>query len=97
MKQLTPILLSVLIAVCLGVNGWWAVQWGETNRAVMANQLAIARMGRVVEIAMSNQLAIAKIESTRFTEADGARSLLEVWAAIASLKQQVADLQMRRP
>ncbi len=76
MQSLTPVLLSLLTVSFLSVNGWWAVQWGEINKAVVANQLAIAR-----------------IESTRFTEADGARSLLEVWAAIASLKQQVADLQ----
>jgi len=77
MKELvTPALLSVLLVAFLGVNGWWAVQWAETNRAVMANRIAIA-----------------KIESTRFTEADGARSLLEVWSEIASQKEQIAALQ----
>jgi len=75
-NQLTPILLSLLIAVSLGINGWWAVQWGEISQGVT-----------------ENRIAIAKIESTRFTEADGAQSLLSVWVAIADLQRQVAVLQ----
>lgn len=111
MKQLTPILLSLITVAFLAINGWWAVQWGKTNRDVranelgiarmgevlartsdvleiaMENQVAIARMGEVLEIATKNQVAIAEIKSTRFTEADGAQSLLEVWIAIAELQK----------